>query len=586
MAEASKNWIVDLTTSRSRWITTGTARTRTATISSVIAFLSMRAPKTIQKLLHGNTSFRCCALGLIITLFELLFLSTVDAKSCRKYVDEVWALTPTSQIQEPQKVFELARAGRLCYESEEPINLFHVVWLLHREQSALTTMNRFQEALDAYTYYKEHYAGQGLTTSQANLLINTMHIYANMGHYEKVLPLVLGQDSLIAATPAYIRTVYHINVSATLLRFAFYEKALEQVELGLEFAYEANDTTWIAHATQLMGDSHVKLGNLETGRLLLLRADSLHRYLGRYDHLSSSMTMQGTIYVLQNDPAKGLPFFTEALALAQVEAHARSELYARYRRADVYLKLGRPQLALDDIERALFLADTSGVHEFTHWLHLYDARAKHALNQHLDARQAYFAGMAAFLQHPLLNAETFQSEAALVEASLTHPILSYWYEYWHWLILGFLGLGFLSIAPRLVWRNRRAPEPPTFAPQPPAPLALPIGWQIVGALYIQCFRWDSVPLSLIEQVTGHVRSMNDQGAMMMLASLMVHGSLKEEEDLGKRRMRAWRSTQRLFQLHKSWGALPNKRKLWLLWFQENGWDQNPPEEIKEMLKRL
>lgn len=514
-------------------------------------------------------------------------LENIQAQSCRSYVNQVYSRTNTPYfIDEPEIVLDLARQGRTCYEESDPQEVAMIVWLLQREQQALVALNQYTQAITVYEYYQIHYPGLGQRIGQGQLLLDAIHSYISTGRFADALTIALGNSDLIKALPDADQAMYHINIAVVLWNMGSPQQAFHQASRALDIAQQTTSERVIAHAIATLGHAHVKNGNFAEGRSLLIQADSLHKRLGRYSQVSSSLATQGRIHVLQGNPEQALPFYAQALTLAQTHALTRSEIVVRYRRSDAYLKLGEPQLALDDLERAFFLADSSGIHEYTHWLHLLDAKAKRDLNRYLAAQEAYAASMVTFFERPPVDGEAFREEAALLEASLPGPFLSYLYTYW-WLALG---LGFLSIAPRLIRRSRPA-APPTqetaeVIPVAPPPIILPIGWQILGALYIQCYRWSSIEEPLVEAVTTQVRSMDDQGAMMMLASLMIHGPLTEGENLGKRRMRAWRSVQRLFQQHESWGSLPNKRVLWCRWFQEQGWDREPPDEIKTQLEHL
>lgn len=495
-------------------------------------------------------------------------------------MDKVYSLSQgiLHKADAPQ-VAVWAREGRSCYEASHEPNIDRIVWLLQQENRALVEQGSYVEALEVYTYYTTHYNHQGQDISHAYLLLNAIHSYTRIGQASVALAIALHQEQVIPALPLGAQALYHVNLSAALMGVGRNGLALQQAQEALALAEQSGDEAIMAHATQITGEGYIKSGDYDRGRALLEKADSLHLVLNNFEKISTSLATQGESYQRVNDPSTAIVYYDQALRLALQHLLARSELVARYRRAGSLLTLDQPQEALEDVERALFIADSTGIYEFNHWLYLFQAEANRDLHDYLAAHQAHTAGMAFTLKQRPPDASAFFVEAQTLGASLPGPFMRYLHAYWPWLILG---VGFVLALPALL---RTQDSPSDKSPLEPVKDTspgdlLPKGWLILGAIYRECFRWPELDPRLIEEVRETTRSLEDQGAVMMMASLLVDGPLQPDEDLHKRSGRAWQSVRRLFKQYPDWGSMPNKRLLWARWFQEQGWDQEPPEEIQ------
>lgn len=99
-------------------------------------------------------------------------------------------------------------------------------------------------------------------------------------------------------------------------------------------------------------------------------------------------------------------------------------------------------------------------------------------------------------------------------------------------------------------------------------------WRVLAAVYDVCYR--EVSHVHVRAVRPHVRSINDQGAILMLAALALLGG--EESDLERQRQRLYAVLKRHFKSN-GWGALPTKRHKWRAWFAQRGWDTHPPKDL-------
>lgn len=502
------------------------------------------------------------------------------AHSCDEWVDKVYSLTRnTLQKVDAPQAEAWAKDGRRCYEASDSLHVDRVVWLLQQENLALIQQDKYTEATTVYDYYVTRYAGQGQDISQAYLLLNTIHSYTLMGQASAALALTIHQEHVIQALPVRDQALYYINLSAALMSVERYRLALQQAQQALQLAKRSGAEDMIAHATLIVGEGYIKYGDYDIGRTLLVEADSLHRTLQNFEKISTSLAIQGESYQRANNPLEALPYYEQALSLTRQHHLPRSEVVARYRRARSFLTLDQPQEVLEDVERALFIADSTGIYEFNHWLYLLQAEANRDLHDYLAAHQAHAAGVAFTLKQRPPDASAFFAEAQTLGASLPGPLMRYFHAYWPWLILG---VGFVLALPTLMRTQGPPSDKSSLEPikETPAGGLLPKGWVILGAIYRVCFRWPELDAAIIGQVREATRSLEDQGAVMMMASLLIDGPLQPDEDLHKRSGRAWQSIKRLFKQYPDWGSMPNKRLLWARWFQEQGWDQEPPEEIR------
>ena len=138
--------------------------------------------------------------------------------------------------------------------------------------------------------------------------------------------------------------------------------AIKSNQEGLALFQRTGDKRGAAVTLTNMGNAEMERGGLEAAQSDYKRSEEINRKTGYVRGLAFSLIGEGDVLVAQNDPARGIKLYREALKLVEGsdESEVLTDLHDSLGIAE--LLQGEPQHAINDLQRALNLALKRGDH--------------------------------------------------------------------------------------------------------------------------------------------------------------------------------------------------------------------------------
>jgi class 3 adenylate cyclase/tetratricopeptide (TPR) repeat protein len=205
-------------------------------------------------------------------------------------------------------------------------------------------------------------------------------------------------DRLEALPPlAEASRIHYCLASLSFMRHEL-DEATRHAQTSLQIAQQVDDRRGMADAFRTMGGISNARGEPALRQQYDARSLELYRELGDWMRIAQACNNLGGSYQWSGQMDRALALYQEGLQIAQRIGDTRDEALLLTTTAEVYLDQGRWALAIEHLERALFLAQESGTvsrQVEAHWLlgaanervgHLDEAW------QHLEAAEAQSRG--------------------------------------------------------------------------------------------------------------------------------------------------------------------------------------------------
>lgn len=202
----------------------------------------------------------------------------------------------------------------------------------------------------------EHRDSSNLTIDYNNIASD----YFDLGEYDEAYYYFTQSYRVARAIDDSLRMAIALhNVGRVFKELEQYDKALSHLQLSMEMSRQINDAAGTPYSLDEIGDVILRQGHYDSAKQVLLRSLELTRRLQLRALEPTTLIKLATLYLLEEDYTNAFAYYDTTYRLHAQTGNRFGIAEVELGRGQAFLKQGKPEQALESINRSLRLANQS-----------------------------------------------------------------------------------------------------------------------------------------------------------------------------------------------------------------------------------